>query len=431
MKKIDLLKIFTILMVLCTGLNSCEDDDKGQVMALTLLEAVMDGTNNNTMTISLKDNTTLQLTPFIMPQSAANKNVTYSNLHAEVLTVSESGLITPHMPGTDTLTVSATDGSGVRTSYLVRIIDHKVKATAINVTAEGSNMSLKVGDTPFNLAAQVTLSPEDTWDTSLSYTSADESIVTVSADGMVTPVGVGSTTITIKTLDGSNLSRDCNVTVLSQAPTNHDRTGWTAKTAVEIEGVAGGFTYTPANISWIPDRISQGGVTNSTLTGMPEHLFDDKSTTFLALLKPSRKGPYNTGSNWDVNQEATKQLLALLGGATQASATVETTAVNYFVVDMQSAIPFSYIRWTHRNASRNLQVHSVDIYGSNDGTNWGTKLNGSTPLALPEVTGDQTIWITEDHDEFNYRYVKVVIVDYDQVNSYNVQIGEFGLGYLK
>ena len=432
MKKIYLLKIFAILTVLSATMNSCSDDnDSGKVLAVTLLEAVRDGNNNNTMTISLKDNETLQLTPYILPQNATNKNVTYSNLHSEILTVNQSGLITPTGVGTDTLTVSATDGSGVKTSYLVQIIDHKVKATAINITAEGNNMSLKVGGTSFNLAATITLSPADTWDKSLSYTSGDESIATVSEDGMVTPVGVGITTITVRTLDGSNLSRVCNVTVLDKAPTNLDRSEWTAKTAAAIEGAAGGFHYTPESVSWIPDRIASGGVSNALLTGMPEHLFDNNAATFLAMLKPGKSG-YNTGpgAGWNTEQPATQQLMAYLGSADRASASVDASAVNYFVVDMQEPQPFSFIRWTHRNGTRGLQVWAIDIHGSNDGATWSDPLNGAPPIALDSETGEKMIWITEEQEEFTYRYVKIVVREFDTVNSMNAQVGDFGLGYL-
>jgi predicted small secreted protein len=432
MKKTDLLKVFVTLTILATAMTGCNDDnDSGKVLAVTLQEAVRDGNNNNTMTISLKDNETLQLTPYILPQNATNKNVAYSNLHPEVLTVSESGLITPASVGTDTLTVSATDGSGVKTSYLVRIIDHKVKATAINVTAEGSNMTLKTGGASFNLAATLSLSPADTWNKVLSYTSGNEAIVKVSEAGVVTPVAAGVTTITVKTTDGSNLSRVCNVTVLDKAPTNLDRSAWTAKTAAAIEGTAGGFNYTPANVSWIPDRIASGGVTNALLTGMPEHMFDNNPVTFLAMLKPGKSG-YNTGPGvgWDVNQGATKQLIALLGSADRASASVNASAVNYFVVDMQSPQQFSYIRWTHRNATRGLQVWAIDIYGSSDGTTWSGKLNGNKPLELDSATGEKVIWITGNKDEFTYRYVKIVVAQYDTANNSNLNVGEFGLGYL-
>ena len=200
-------------MLIIAFLSGCKDentDDK--VSAITIREAtyVSSGTF---MQISLKDNATLQLTPFIMPQSAVNKTVKYSNKYPNLMTVSESGMITAKAFGTDTLTVSATDGSGVSVSYRVLITDHRVKATAINVTAAGSNITLKAGGATFDLAACVTLTPADTWDKTVTYKSNNEAIVTVSANGIITPVSVGSTTITIRTADGSNIARDVNVTV--------------------------------------------------------------------------------------------------------------------------------------------------------------------------------------------------------------------------
>ncbi|GAB6009938.1 Ig-like domain-containing protein [Dysgonomonas reticulitermitis] len=413
------------MAVLGTCLSSCKDDNDIKVTAVTVKEAVYVNSPAS-MQITLKDNETLQLTPFIMPQDAANKALTYSNKYPELLSVSNEGLLTGKAVGKDTLTVSATDGSGVSTRYVVNIIDHKVKATAINVAAAGSNFEIKLGNT-FNLGVHVSLSPADTWDKTVTYTSNDESVVTVDAAGIVTSVGIGATTITIKTIDGSNLSRDCNVTVRSLAQRDLVRSLWEAQTAAAIEGVAGGFDYVPAVISWVPDRYDS----NKKVTGYPAHLFDENASTFLAMLKPGKPTYATGGSGWASYPEAKAELEAMGAPDTGASASVSSTAVNYFVVNMKSPQTFSYVRWTHRNGTRGLQAWAIDIYGSNDGTTWSAKLNGNTPLALDVATGDKRLPITNDQTEFTYQYIKVVIASFDTVNSSNVQVGEFGLGRME
>jgi hypothetical protein len=54
--------------------------------------------------------------------------------------------------------------------------------------------------------------PSDATDKSLTWTSSNSGVATVK-DGVVTAVGEGTATITVKTMDGSNLSATCKVTV--------------------------------------------------------------------------------------------------------------------------------------------------------------------------------------------------------------------------
>lgn len=409
-------------------LFSCSDDDKGQVVNIAVAEAK---SVSSVMTISLKDNETLKLTVHIMPTNAANKTVTFTSNNTALFDVSDEGLITPKAIGKDTLYIRSTDGSGTSVRYVVDVVDHIVKVTSITISSDAQTPSIKVGGT-FNLGTKITISPTDATDKGVAYSSSNDAVATVNASGLITAISVGAATITVKATDGSNVTATCSVTVAAESQVDLDRTSWTAQTAAAIEGSAGGFDYTPTNIPWIPDRITEGGVTNSTLTGMPAHLFDGKSATFLSMLKPGKSG-YSTGpgSGWDVSHPATIALQALLGSEDKTVASVASTAVNYFVVDMQSPQTFSYVRWTHRSGSRGLQAWGIDIYGSNDGTTWGTKLNGDTPIQLSAETADKRLWITANEDKFTYRYVKVVIALFDTVNSSNVQIGEFGLGNLE
>lgn len=61
----------------------------------------------------------------------------------------------------------------------------------------------------------VTVMPADASDGGVIWASSDEAVATVSTDGLVTAVAPGSVTITATTIDGSNLSATCEVTVLS------------------------------------------------------------------------------------------------------------------------------------------------------------------------------------------------------------------------
>ena len=405
MKKIISFIIYTCF-VSCFMFTGCEKDkDYGQITAITIKEAVY-VQSINCMQISLKDNATIQLTPFILPQNASNQTVKYSNKYPELMSVSESGLITAKAVGTDTLTVCATDGSGVAVSYQILITDHKVKATAINVTAAGSNFELKIGGTPFNLASCITLSPTDTWDKTVTYKSNDETIATVSADGLVSPVAAGSTTITIRTADGSNISRDCNVTVKDKVQRWDDlsRIGWTVT------------TLTGTGYEYVPDGT----------TGLPAHILDNSGTTFLSLVKPGK-------SYTPVVAQPSNFLPS-------------------FTVDIKSKQKFNYIMWRHREGNSNhyLRVFGVNVYGSDDGSAF-TKINTGGIVWIPNINGylsnggntnDNNIYRNIDIPESEYRYVKIELAIWSDVydsqhpdyqgkgttSGSTMQVAEFGLG---
>jgi len=376
--------------------TACGDDDSsGKVTAITVKEAVW---VSPAMQLSLKDNATLQLTPYVLPQNATNKNVVYSNRHPELMEVSASGLITAKNIGTDTLTVTAADGSGTFVNYKVVITDHRVKATGITISP--ASVSLKLGGKTFDLASCVTVTPEDTWDKTVTYTSSNEEVARVSSNGIITSGVEGSAVITVSTTDGSNISKDFIVTVLGlvKKEADIDRSAWSVSTSV---------LYSDGN----------NYVTDGT-TGKPEDMFDNTAATFLSMVKPGKT--YGSYSGTTAGYEL------------------------YFIVDMKAAKKFNYIRWQHRanNGYPYLRVWVINISGSNDGSDWTLIKQG---VAIPNTAGAATgndantyhIAIAEDTPDntvtYEYRYVKVNITGWSDnsggaASGSTVQIGEFGLG---
>lgn len=415
-----------------TLLGSCEDKSN-EFGAVTIKEAVY---SNNHMELRLQDNETLPLTIFTMPQTKNPVNVTYIPAHPEWLTVENNVLIpTPFSGGatiydpttrTDTLTVTL---DNLSVNYLVVITNHIKRVREIVLTAEGSNILIKKGggeNGTFNLAAALSFNPSDAYNQAVTYTSADESIATVSEDGIVTSGDqVGSTEIIITSQDGSGVTRTANVTVLDLQPVDLDRTGWRATTSAALEPT--GFNYIPKGIGWVPDKVAINGV--HTLVGSPADMFDGNNLTYFNMEKPG-KGNYScvpgtsgwNGDNQDYGDMLTDLILSLGGDPSVGTgANPDTDAVNYFVVDMTKEQEFSYIMWCHRNAANN-RILTFDIYGSNNDDvytetaassegKW-TKLN-SSPIDVSEVTtnAEQRIDINEGQ-EFKYRYIKIVALTY-------------------
>jgi uncharacterized protein YjdB len=457
-----IIKSFILLafIALCSSFHGCSIDPtldarSGKVTAITVREASYVAAIN-WMRISLKDNETLQLTADVMPRMANNKNLTFSNKHPNLMTVDQNGLITGKAFGIDTLTISATDGSGISVSYQVMLVDHMVKATAINVTADGANMFVKLGNT-FDLGSRVTLSPNDTWNKAITFTSNDESIVTISAAGIVTPVEEGTTTITIKTADGSNLSRDVNVTVQGIVQVWEDFN--TANWATEVTTATG---YT-----WAADVITGNAADGWNIgNGQIEKLFDGNINgttavevglnTYWMIAKPGKAYPYNR-VDFPLADIPTQPL----------------DFMPYFTIDMKQEMTLNYIIWGNRNFNNRGSWYGIRIYGSNDGTNFTQIRSEENEVAdpipgtpadifwIPQLrgyNGDQgwgTLTPTDPlfyrllFDESSYRYIKIELAVWSDVygtgagqfqhpnwigpgsvSGLTINVGKFGLGYM-
>ena len=133
-------------------------------------------------------------------------DVEWSSDNEMVATVDSTGRLTALSVGTATITATTKNDVGVSTSCIVNVIPKKVYSIRLN----RSMLTVERGSSE---RLTVTVYPEDAGDTSVTWTSSDESVATVDADGIVTAVSVGTATVTATTNDGTNLSASCVVTV--------------------------------------------------------------------------------------------------------------------------------------------------------------------------------------------------------------------------
>jgi uncharacterized protein YjdB len=130
----------------------------------------------------------------------ANKAGTWASSNTAVATVSSSGVVSRLAVGTATITFTAGDGSGTATATIT------VTAVAAPTppSVSPTTLALRVG-----MTQAVAASKAGTW------SSANPSIATVSALGVVTAVAAGSATITFTAGDGSGTA-SCAVSVSPQ-----------------------------------------------------------------------------------------------------------------------------------------------------------------------------------------------------------------------
>ena len=154
-------------------------------------------------TVELQMPATDTLSVIFKPETAVNKNVTWSSSNEEVLVV-ENGVVTPKGPGVATVKVVSEE------SELVATVVYNIKArvgAVTGVTLDKTELTLPLGETATLVA---TVAPEDAIDKSLTWESDSKAVSVV--DGVIKADTVGSATITVTTVDGG-YTATCKVTV--------------------------------------------------------------------------------------------------------------------------------------------------------------------------------------------------------------------------
>lgn len=153
---------------------------------------------------------TSQLEAKVLPDNATNKNVTWTSSNTAIATVDENGKVTTVSAGEAIITVTTVDG-GLTASCTVTVEDvPPVIVDVTGVTLDKSEMTLYDDNKTGTLTAIV--SPSNATNKDVTWSSDDETIVTVNENGVVTPVSAGTATITVTTVDG-NHTATCVVTV--------------------------------------------------------------------------------------------------------------------------------------------------------------------------------------------------------------------------
>ncbi len=191
----------------------------------------------------LEEGQTLQLTATITPEEATIKECNWSSSDETIATVNANGLVTAKKAGTATITVTTKDGSELSKKCEITVTPAKIAVTGITL----DKISTQVQEGKLvQLVATVT--PDNATVKDCEWTSSDETIATVDANGLVTTKKAGKVTITVTTKDGSELSAKCEITVISSkvevTGITLDKTSAEAEEGKTVQLVA---TVTPDN----------------------------------------------------------------------------------------------------------------------------------------------------------------------------------------
>ncbi len=158
--------------------------------------------------ISLEATETATLVATILPELTTDKSVEWSSSDETVAVVDENGVVTTIAVGEATITATTVDGSNLSASC--KIIVKPTLATSI--TLDYSEYEI-VETSDFQLVA--TILPELATNKGVVWNSSDMWVASVDENGLVRAYSVGEAVITATTIDGSNLSASCKVTVVS------------------------------------------------------------------------------------------------------------------------------------------------------------------------------------------------------------------------
>lgn len=178
---------------------------KLDLTVLPKVEKINIGESNSEMSV----NTSAMITYTVTPEDAS-KNATFTSSDTSVATVDATGLISAKKVGNCVITVTIGE---VSSSLNLTVKSGEIEIEKINLNK--TSVELVKEDT-FKIKA--TFTPKYPTNTTLSYSSSNKNIAKVDGNGVVTAVGAGTATITVKSANG--VSATLKVTVDERDPSD-------------------------------------------------------------------------------------------------------------------------------------------------------------------------------------------------------------------
>lgn len=155
--------------------------------------------------LNLEKEETKRLSFTCTPHDAEDTRVTWSSSNNEVVKVSNAGDVTAIKPGKAFVYAVSVVDSKVKDSCEIVVLQHIQSFTIEPATV----LLTKLGD---RIKLQTKILPGDATDKSIRWNSSNQSVCTVTNDGIVIATGNGSTVVLAYTNDG-NIPATCVVTV--------------------------------------------------------------------------------------------------------------------------------------------------------------------------------------------------------------------------
>ena len=244
----------------CTGWGSII----GTTLKTHLLSQVfvpVTGVTVSPATLNMFSGRTSQLTASIVPQNAsAPPDITWSSSRTAVATVNATtGLVTAVATGSATITATTATGTRFTATCVVTVT---TPVTSIVITPSTS-LTMYVGQAPQQLTA--TVAPTNALNKTLTWSSTNAAVATVSSTGLVTPVANGSTTIRATANDGSGVVASKTVTVVTFAGIMYNP----STMSVKVNTIATpNLVFNPPSLAGLPVRYTSANTNIATISNI-------------------------------------------------------------------------------------------------------------------------------------------------------------------
>lgn len=173
------------------------DGEKKAVFALTVVAKVVpvESIAIDKETLELVEGDSATLTATVSPDNASDKTYAWTSSNPDVATVAEDGTVTAIAPGNTTITATSNDG-GKTASCEVSVAKRVIPVESVTLSGE---TSVTAGDT---VTFTYKITPSDATVQDVKWSSSDESVIKVDADGTAVVLKNGVATITVTTVDG-------------------------------------------------------------------------------------------------------------------------------------------------------------------------------------------------------------------------------------
>ena len=228
MKKalLSVLSIFFMSVLVFTGCKS-EPEAAPAPVSVKDVEIHIDGIQETTHSLGVPGHATLstnvQLQAFVIPAQATNRNVTWSIVDGsvDVITVSQTGLVTATAAGNKQVRVTTADGGHTATLNVTVNAIGQISVNEVKIHINGTELThynLGVSGhatAPNTVQLEAYVLPEEALNKDVTWSIVDGSvnIITVDPDGLVTAVTDGSKQVRVTTADGGHTAT-LDITVL-------------------------------------------------------------------------------------------------------------------------------------------------------------------------------------------------------------------------
>lgn len=222
-----LLSLFLVFSIIPGNLMQVDAAKKKTVKVKTVK------LNKKSVTLVVGEKITLKAN--LSPKKTTQKKLVWSTSNKKIATVTSKGVVKAKKKGKATITVKVKGTSKKATCKVTVKAPVKVKKVALN----SSNVTLQEGS---STTLKATLTPKNTTQKTLLWTTSNKNVANVSANGVVTAVKKGTATITVQ-VKGTSVKSNCKVTVNAKPVVKVDVKVTNLTFAEQEKNLEAGTTY--------------------------------------------------------------------------------------------------------------------------------------------------------------------------------------------